>query len=83
MGIVVIILGIILLICSIIGVIKSDKAFIVGVISGVTLIVLGLFVILEPTKKDVLDGKAIYQETIHITNNDTIKTYEIVWKQKN
>ena len=83
MGIVVIILGIILLICSIIGVTKSDKAFIVGIFSGIVLIVLGLFVILEPTKKDVLDGKAVYQEIIHITNDDTIKTYEITWKQKN
>lgn len=83
MGIVVTILGIILLICGIIEVIKSDKAFIVGIISGVTLIVLGLFVTLEPTKQDVLDGKAIYQETQIITGNDTIKTYEIVWKQKN
>ena len=36
-----------------------------------------------PTKRDVLKGKAVYQETIHVTNNDTIKTYEIVWKQKN
>ena len=33
--------------------------------------------------EDVLDGKAIYQETQVITGNDTIKTYEIVWKQKN
>ena len=36
-----------------------------------------------PTKQDVLDGKAIYQETQVITDNDTIKTYKIVWKQKN
>lgn len=37
----------------------------------------------EPTKQDVLDGKAVYQENVHIRNNDTIKTYDIVWKQKN
>lgn len=36
-----------------------------------------------PTKQDVIDGKAIYQETQVITNNDTIETYDIVWKQKN
>ncbi len=35
-----------------------------------------------PTKQDVLDGKAIYQETQVITGNDTIKTYDIVWKQE-
>ena len=83
MGIVVIILGVILLICGIIGLIKLNPNFLIGIFSGIVLIVLGLFVALEPTKKDVLDGKAIYQETIYITNNDTIKTYEIVWKQKN
>ena len=35
-----------------------------------------------PTKQDVLDGKAYYQETQVITSNDTIKTYEIVWKNQ-
>ena len=34
-------------------------------------------------RQDVIDGKAIYQETQVITGNDTIKTYDIVWKQKN
>ena len=34
----------------------------------------------SPTKQDVLDGKAIYQEAQIITGNDTIKTYDIVWK---
>ena len=34
-----------------------------------------------PTKQDVVDGKAIYQETqVVITGNDTIKTYNIIWK---
>jgi hypothetical protein len=33
-----------------------------------------------PTKQDVIDGKAYYQETQIITGNDTIKTYDIVWK---
>ena len=44
---------------------------------------LGLYQPVHPTKQDVLDGKAVYQESIHIRDNDTIKTYEIVWKQKN
>ena len=35
----------------------------------------------NPTKQDVIDGKAIYQETQIITGNDTIKTYDIIWKQ--
>ena len=37
----------------------------------------------KPTKQDVLDRKAIYQETQVIIGNDTIKTYDILWKQKN
>ena len=37
----------------------------------------------KPTKQDAIDGKAIYQETQIITGNDTIKTYNIIWKQKN
>ena len=35
------------------------------------------------TKQDVIDGKAYYQEAQIITGNDTIKIYDIVWKQKN
>lgn len=41
---------------------------------------LGLFQQANPTKQDVIDGKAIYQETQVITGNDTVKTYDIVWK---
>lgn len=44
---------------------------------------LGLYQPVNPTKQDILDSKAIYQESIHIRDNDTIKTYEIIWKQKN
>lgn len=56
---------------------------------GMSLVVCGIIFIApflvykfhsEPTKQDVLDGKAIYQETQIITGNDTIKTYDIVWK---
>ena len=56
-------------------------AFIVFVPS--LIIGLGLYQPVHPTKQDVIDGKAIYQETQVITGNDTIKTYETVWKQKN
>lgn len=44
---------------------------------------LGLDQPVNPTKQDVLDGKAIYQETQIITGNDTVKTYNIILKQKN
>ena len=56
-------------------------AFIIFVPS--LIIGLGLYQPVNPTKQDVIDGKAVYQESIHIRNNDTIKTYDIVWKQKN
>lgn len=36
----------------------------------------------KPTEDDILKDKATYQETLHIINNDTIKTYKIVWKEK-
>lgn len=36
---------------------------------------------MTPTKQDVLDGKAVYKETLIINKGDTIKTYEIVWKE--
>ena len=53
-------------------------AFIIFVPS--LIIGLGLYQPANPTKQDVIDGKAIYQETQVITGNDTIKTYDIVWK---
>ena len=56
-------------------------AFIIFVPS--LIIGLGIYQPVHPTKQDVIDGKAIYQETQVITGNDTIKTYDIVWKQKN
>ena len=55
-------------------------AFIIFVPS--LIIGLGLYQPVNPTKQDVIDGKAIYQETQVITGNDTIKTYDIVWKQE-
>lgn len=45
----------------------------------IILIIVGINI--TPTKQDVLDGKAIYEETIIINKDDTIKTYEIVWKE--
>lgn len=52
--------------------------------TAIPMLIFGMYVITSknPTKNDVLKGKAIYQETIHITGNDTIKTYKIVWKNK-
>ena len=57
----------------------------IPILLGTMFIFSGVLVITEapvPTKQDVLDGKAIYQETQIITGNDTIKTYDIIWKQK-
>ena len=82
------ILGTVFLILSIRDFIKSYPEFILAGIIAVLFYILGSMFIgfmgkTAPTKQDVLDGKAYYQETQVITNNDTIKTYDIVWKQKN
>lgn len=89
-------LGIILIIIGIIGVILgimlrfygyNDKPYIL-LCYLILLIPMGVGLITnnknsKPTKQDVIDGKAIYQEIQIITGNDTIKTYDIVWKEKN
>lgn len=75
--------GLILLIGGLLGMLISNSSYSIFVIGG--FIFVGMSALIEPipTKQDVLDGKAVYQENIHIRDNDTIKTYEIVWKQKN
>jgi len=57
-------------------------------IFGVLLIVISVIIAFYQfsttlNEKDILTGEAIYQEDLHIIDNDTIKTYEIIWKQKN
>lgn len=37
----------------------------------------------SPHTEDVISGKAYYTESYHVINNDTIKTYRIIWKRKN
>jgi hypothetical protein len=37
----------------------------------------------SPHIEDVISGNASYVESYYVINNDTIKTYKIVWKQKN
>ena len=53
-------------------------------IIGMLMCAVGILVLLntEPTEEDVLNGKAEYIETLHITNGDTIKTYKREWKAK-
>ena len=36
----------------------------------------------SPHADDVVNGKASYIESYHVINNDTIKTYKIVWNKK-
>jgi len=65
---------------------KGKRNGFIFVLLGSIYIFPGVVVIMDegaPTKQDVFDGKAYYQETQVITGNDTIKTYDIVWKQKN
>lgn len=65
---------------------KGVRNGFIPLLMGIIFISPGVLIITDkpiPTKQDVLDGKAYYQENIHIRDNDTIKTYDIVWKQKN
>ena len=75
--------GMLLVVGGILGMIISDSSYSIFFISGLIIVSISILIEPEPTKQDVLDRKAIYQETQVITGNDTIKTYEIVWKQKN
>lgn len=83
-GIILAICGIALLICPLI--FDCDKLWGIFLIVAWLLITLSIhFIYLSKknTEKDVLNGKATYQETIHIIDNGTIKTYQIVWRQNN
>ena len=69
-------------------IIENNPVGILSFFVGVAFITVSIEVFYDykyptPTKQDVIDGKAIYQETQVITGNDTIKTYDIIWKQKN
>ncbi len=79
----ILLLSLILICCGICVICKRDISGFVLVLMGIIVAFPGVSAIIDksaPTKQDVLDGKAIYQETQIITGNDTIKTYEIVWK---
>jgi hypothetical protein len=65
---------------------KGIGAGFISILIGIMFTIPGVLIITDkvvPNKQDVLDGKAYYQESQVITGNDTIKTYDIVWKQKN
>lgn len=64
----------------------ADSVWEFTLILGSATAILGAIMISKadiPTEKDVLNGKAEYQETQIIKGNDTIKTYHIIWKQNN
>ena len=82
----VILLSLILVGIGIYVICKGVRNGFIPVLMGIIFTFPGVLIITDkytPTKQDVLDGKAIYQETQTITSNDTIKTYDIIWKQKN
>ena len=63
---------------------KGVRNGFISALMGIMFAFIGVLIINDegvPTKQDVLDGKAVYQETQVITGSDTIKTYDIVWKQ--
>lgn len=82
LGIILIILAIIAVLCGIIlPFIVGDEIYTILIILGL-LVLPGYFCLMPtPTEEDVFNGTAVYEETVHITNNDTIKTYKIAWKE--
>lgn len=86
LGIILIIIGTISFILGLVfGIYVCNNKLCVFLLSLVFLIPIGVGLIAYdknsgPTEQDVLDGKAYYQEAQVITDNDTIKTYDIVWK---
>ncbi len=86
LGGLVILLSLILIGIGIYAICKGERNGFLPILLGIMFSSSGVVIITDkpvPTKQDVLNGKVIYQESIHIRDNDTIKTYEIVWKQKN
>lgn len=82
--IVLIILAALLIIIGIYVICQGNESGFLLILCGIVCVLASVVVITtkdSPTKQDVLDGKAIYQETQIITGNDTIKTYDIIWKQ--
>jgi len=80
----IILLSLILIGIGIYVICKRVASGFIPVLMGIWVTCLGVSIITDkpvPTKQDVLDGKAIYQENIHIRDNDTIKTYDIVWQE--
>lgn len=85
LGIILTILGVVGFVCGIIFPFIFKNINWLFLIYTLFLIAPGITIIAspeQPTKQDVVNGKA-YQEIWIITGNDTIKTYDIVWKQKN
>lgn len=81
-GTILIILSIILIISIIRDYVEGDILFLI--FPGIILFAGGFmlydsFCLPNPTEEDVYNKKAEYIETIHITGNDTIKTYKIEW----
>lgn len=70
--------GLILLIGGLLGMLISNSSYSIFVIGGFIFVGMSALIEPNPRKQDVIDGKAIYQETQVITGNDTIKTYNIV-----
>ena len=51
------------------------------IITAFSCLISVLYTTTEPRDSDVLDGRAEYVETIHISKGDTIKTYHIQPKE--
>ena len=63
---------------------SSALLFFIGIAMAIGTIYFGKSNISKiSAKQDSINDKTLNKETQIITGNDTIKTYDIVWKQKN
>ena len=63
---------------------SSALLFFIGIAMAIGTIYFGKSNISKiSAKQDSVNNKTLNKETQVITGNDTIKTYDIVWKQKN
>ena len=84
-------IGIILLTCATLAVIfpfilmykHEDPIYFFWLIVAFVASAVGAAIITSvPYKKDVINGTAVYVEELHVYGNDTVKTYDIVFKKE-
>lgn len=82
LGIALITIGLLGICCAVYFTISTANDKFAWLLFSIVLVPIGIILDInkKPTSEDVIKGKAMYQEHLIITNNDTTKIYEIIWK---